>query len=146
MTTHYEHLGVDPTASTEEIRLAYLRLARRQHPDTRPGAEEEERRQSNQAMAATNAAWFVLRDAERRRLYDLSILPPHEPASSPAPDPEYATSSEASVDYGYAQSTGGRDVTTGIARLWAFVLTVVVLLLAALFTYAFVKSGSVGAF
>jgi hypothetical protein len=73
--THYEVLGVPPGATVVEIRQAYLRLARRHHPDlvrdptAQQGAEHEMRR--------INDAWATLGDAERRRAYDRSLgLPP----------------------------------------------------------------------
>lgn len=150
MTTHYDRLGVDPTASREEIRHAYLHLARSSHPDTRPDAAEAERAESTRTMAAINAAWFVLRDTDRRRLYDLSIehllqakRPKTEPVAPSSPD---AADRSSLHDYSYEETFTGRDVTIGIARLWAFVMTAVVIMLAALFAYAFIKSGSVGNF
>lgn len=63
--THYEVLGVRPEAGSEEIRAAYLRLARRLHPDHEGGSDE--------AMQAVNAAWQVLRDPVRRQAYDREI-------------------------------------------------------------------------
>lgn len=63
--THYDVLGVRPDAGVEEIRAAYLRLARRHHPDHQGGSDE--------AMQAVNGAWHVLGDARRRRAYDIEI-------------------------------------------------------------------------
>ncbi|MEX2588130.1 MAG: J domain-containing protein [Actinomycetota bacterium] len=152
MTTHYDRLGVKSTASREEIRLAYLGLARRSHPDTRPNAAEAERAESNRTMAAINAAWFVLRDPDRRRLYDQSLdhlLQVNRPQPGPAEPgpPEWEQDWQSPLhDYSYGEEFTGHDITAGIARLWAFVLTAVVIMLAALFAYAFVKSGSVGTF
>ncbi|MGH9243039.1 MAG: J domain-containing protein [Acidimicrobiales bacterium] len=57
----YELLGVPETATRQEIHRAYLRLARREHPDT--GG-------SDAAMGALNRAWAVLGDDRRRRAYD----------------------------------------------------------------------------
>ena len=59
--THYEVLGVARTAPVDEIRQAYLRLAREHHPD-RHGDPER--------MQAVNAAWRELSDVTRRRRYD----------------------------------------------------------------------------
>lgn len=150
MTTHYDRLGVDPSASREEIRHAYLNLARSSHPDTRPGAAEAERAESTRTMAAINAAWFVLRDTDRRRIYDLSIdhlLQANRTRRQPVETESSDVDDRSSLhDYSYDESFAGRDVTARIARLWAFVLTAAVIMLAALFAYAFVKSGSVGTF
>ena len=78
--THYERLGVSPEASTNEVRDAYRRAARRLHPDA---AGEH----SAQQMAAVNQAWWVLRDPQRRRAYDLTLPGPsaRPSATSSAP-------------------------------------------------------------
>jgi hypothetical protein len=59
--SHYDVLGVPPTATRDQIRRAYLRLARRTHPDA--GG-------SDVRMQAVNEAWAVLGDDSRRRAYD----------------------------------------------------------------------------
>jgi molecular chaperone DnaJ len=64
--THYERLGVAVDASPGEIRDAYRRAARVHHPDANGG-------RSALVMAEVNQAWWVLRDADRRRAYDLSL-------------------------------------------------------------------------
>lgn len=61
----YDELGVSPTATAAEIRQAYVRLARRFHPDHQAGDVEATRR-----MSDINAAWTVLGDEGRRARYD----------------------------------------------------------------------------
>ena len=61
--THYERLGVPRDASSDDLRAAYRRAARRLHPD----ANGE---RSAVAMAEVNQAWWVLRDRDRRAVYD----------------------------------------------------------------------------
>lgn len=59
--SHYETLGLQPGASADEIKLAYRRRSSKAHPDL--GGSDSE-------MAAVNAAYEVLGDAERRAEYD----------------------------------------------------------------------------
>lgn len=62
---HYAVLGVHPDADAEQVRAAYLRLMRANHPDLRPGdvaAAETARR--------ANLAWQTLRDSQTRAAYD----------------------------------------------------------------------------
>ncbi|VTU38468.1 Chaperone protein DnaJ [Variovorax sp. PBS-H4] len=62
--THYETLGVEPTASEDDIRTAYRKLARKYHPDVSQEPDREER------MRAINEAKDVLLDPEARKRYD----------------------------------------------------------------------------
>jgi DnaJ domain len=68
--THYEVLGVDPGASTDEIHRAYLAAARRHHPDRFAAGGRDE---SDDRMREVNAAWAILSDGDRRGLYDLTL-------------------------------------------------------------------------
>lgn len=60
-------LGVAAGASTEDIRRAYLQLARANHPDYFVDAPGAERLAAEQRMRSINEAWAVLRDPRRRR-------------------------------------------------------------------------------
>lgn len=68
--THYEVLGVDEQAPAAEVRQAYVRLARRHHPDFFAGADGPTRADAERRMRAINEAWAVLGDQGRRLAYD----------------------------------------------------------------------------
>lgn len=62
---YYEILGVDKTATTEEIKRAYKKKAIQDHPDKNPGDKAAEER-----FKAAAEAWEVLKDPEKRATYD----------------------------------------------------------------------------
>lgn len=61
----YKELGVSRTASDDEIKKAYRKLASKLHPDKNPGDKKTETR-----FKAVNAAYQALSDQEKRGLYD----------------------------------------------------------------------------
>ncbi len=62
---YYKILGVGRNATDKEIRSAYLKLARKYHPDKNPGDNSAEDR-----FKEINEANEVLADAEKRKMYD----------------------------------------------------------------------------
>src|SRR4051794_26407927 len=72
---YYKALGVPRDASTDDIRRAYRKLARKNHPDVNrdPGAEDR--------FKEISEAYEVLRDSESRAKYD------RMGSAGPAPGP-----------------------------------------------------------
>lgn len=62
---YYKILGVDKTASDEDIKKAYRKLARKYHPDLNPNDKEAHKR-----FQEINEANEVLSDPEKRKKYD----------------------------------------------------------------------------
>lgn len=61
----YEILGIDSNASSEEIKRAYRKLAKKYHPDLNPNNSEAE-----QKFKEVSAAYEVLIDDDKRARYD----------------------------------------------------------------------------
>src|ERR1700740_3537594 len=62
---YYKILGVSKTATQDEIRSAYRKLARKHHPDLNPNDKE-----ANKKFQQINEANEVLSDPEKRKKYD----------------------------------------------------------------------------
>ncbi|MBP6878898.1 MAG: J domain-containing protein [Phenylobacterium sp.] len=61
----YQELGVSRSASADEIRKAFRKLAKQHHPDTNPGDKAAEER-----FKQVSAAFDILGDAEKRKKFD----------------------------------------------------------------------------
>ncbi len=61
----YSLLGVDRSASADELKKAYRKLAMKYHPDKNPGDEEAERK-----FKEISEAYDVLKDDQQRAAYD----------------------------------------------------------------------------
>jgi molecular chaperone DnaJ len=66
---YYAELGVDKTAGQSEIKKAYRKLARANHPDSNPG-DSADSRAKHEKFKAVAEAYDVLGDEEKRKKYD----------------------------------------------------------------------------
>lgn len=67
MKSYYEILGIEKTATADEIKKAYRSLAFKYHPDRNPGDTVAEEK-----FKEISAAYDVLGDENKRRNYDLT--------------------------------------------------------------------------
>lgn len=68
MKDHYKVLGVERSASKEEIKKAYRNLTIKWHPD-----KNQEDPKAEEKIKLINLAYEVLSDPDRRRAYDLGF-------------------------------------------------------------------------
>jgi len=111
----YEVLGVAPTASADEIKKAYRRLARKLHPDLNPGDKGGEEKFKEVANA-----WRLLGDPEKRRRFDAGEI---DESGAERPQQryyrDYAESASADPyanDAGYADFAEGDDPFAELLR------------------------------
>ncbi|MEM6371067.1 MAG: J domain-containing protein [Myxococcota bacterium] len=94
----YQVLGVSKTASQDEIRRAYKKLARTHHPDRNPGDAAAEKK-----FKESTAAYELIETEEKRKLFDEFG---HQ-VSQPGFDPEKARAQAAYARAGGFRGRGG---------------------------------------
>jgi molecular chaperone DnaJ len=109
----YADLGVKRTATAEEIKKAYRKLARKHHPDVNPGNREAEEK-----FKRISFAYDALSDAAKRKAYDEFGMDGLQTGF----DPERARGFKRAQSYGGfgrgAQDSGGEQ--TGFGRYSSF--------------------------
>ena len=66
----YEILGVDKTASADDIKSAYRRLAKKYHPDVYATADEKTKKDAEAKFKDITHAYEVLSDPQKKAAYD----------------------------------------------------------------------------
>lgn len=67
---YYDLLGVEKTASENDIKKAYRKLAMKYHPDKYSNASEKEKKEAEEKFKEVNEAYQVLSDPDKRSKYD----------------------------------------------------------------------------
>src|SRR6266700_5049177 len=91
---YYEILGVKKSASAEDIRKAFRKLARKYHPDVNPGDKVAEEK-----FKTLSEANDVLSDSKKRKIYDQLGF--------------YSDNIDAATADAYARAGGGAGGHTG---------------------------------
>ncbi|OZI65210.1 DnaJ C-terminal domain-containing protein [Bordetella genomosp. 1] len=108
---YYKILGVESSASEDDIRRAYRKLARKYHPDVSKEADAETR------MRDVNEAYDVLRDAEKRGAYD-KLAAGVSPDGGFAPPPGWDQGFEFHYGPGQAHGEGGQEFSDFFSSLF----------------------------
>lgn len=99
---YYEILGVGRTASEEEIKQAYKKLAKLHHPDM---AEPSQKKAAEERFKEINEAYQVLSNPEKRKMYDQFGHAAFQPSSAGGPFSGFQSGQWGPFSYTY--QTGG---------------------------------------
>jgi len=123
--TLYQALGVGPRATQEELRQAYVSLARMLHPDRYVEGSTAERSLANRRMREVNGAWEVLGRPGSRADYDAGLRladrvtqpagPTPRPGATREPDPVGDDDPELSAHQAFLLRRGPVLVAVAIA-------------------------------
>lgn len=82
--SHYDVLGLKPSASSSQIKSAYYQLSKKYHPDVAVGVDN-----AKEKFAKLSTAYEVLSSPEKRAVYDCSLHSGIGRRTTLTPDIEY---------------------------------------------------------
>jgi curved DNA-binding protein len=111
---YYAALGVEKSASADEIKKAYRKLVRKYHPDVSKEPDADKRTKE------LNEAYGVLGDAEKRAAYD-ELGSAQRPGQEFRPPPDWGSGYERAYGSGDERAAGGMPDEDFFADLFAHV-------------------------
>src|SRR5436309_13168848 len=106
----YAILGVERSASADQIKKAYRRLARKHHPDLNPGNKQAEER-----FKEVSVAHDVLTEPSKRKLYDEFGMQGLQSGFDPAAAREYKRWAESGHGFSF-RGGEGVDFASGFGQ------------------------------
>jgi hypothetical protein len=131
VATHYDVLGVSASAPIEELRRAYLDLARALHPDRTLGASAAEAERASRRMQEVNEAWRVLKEPASRAAYDRAIAAKRRQGRSSTPRHAAPAPEEDDLDVPFTSAPaqpGDLGVSVVRALPWLTVTAILVII------------------
>src|ERR1700719_4496215 len=104
---YYETLGVSKTATAEEIRTAFRKLARKYHPDV-----AKDKKAAEEKFKQINEAYEVLSDPEKRTKYDQLGANWNQPGGF-QPPPQWGAQQPGGEFYQWGGENGGVEFECG---------------------------------
>ncbi|MFN2541792.1 MAG: DnaJ C-terminal domain-containing protein [Chthoniobacterales bacterium] len=104
---YYETLGVSKTATNEEIRSAFRKLARKYHPDV-----AKDKKAAEEKFKEINEAYEVLSDPEKRKKYDQLGADWNQPGGFQRP-PQWGGQPGGGRSYQWSGGDGGVEFEFG---------------------------------
>jgi DnaJ-class molecular chaperone len=97
----YEILGVEKTASLDDIRKSYRKLAKKLHPDLNPGNKKAE-----EQFKEVSSAYDLLSDADKRARFDRGEI---DATGAERPQQRFYRDFAADPDHAYTDASGFED-------------------------------------
>ncbi|KAI0757137.1 DnaJ domain-containing protein [Daedaleopsis nitida] len=110
---YYTLLGVQPNATTEEIRYAYKKESLKTHPDRLVNATPAEKKVATEKFQAVADAYYVLSDGTRRKEYDMLYSTRRPQERTAQPDASSNFFSTFTNMFGGKQGATGAESATG---------------------------------